>query len=124
MKKIIPAGKLPFSKGILHDLKYQMEISGQIGLDSNGKLKEGIENQTNQSLENVKKILGEVGWDFSNLVKVRIFLKNIKDYEKVNEIYSNHFSSDFPTRVALAIAELPLGALIEIDCTAAGSKIN
>ena len=124
MKKIIPAGNLPFSKGILHDLKYHMEISGQVGLGSDGKLKEGIENQTNQALENVKKILKEVGWDFSNLTKVRIFLKNMKDYEKVNELYSEHFSSDFPTRVALAVAELPLGALIEIDCTAAGSKID
>ncbi|MDA3814796.1 MAG: RidA family protein [Patescibacteria group bacterium] len=125
MKKSISASQgLPFSKAIVHDQKYSMEISGQIGLDSEGGLVEGIEGQTKQAFQNVKDILNEVDWDLSNLVKVRIFLKNIEDYDIVNEIYSRYFEKDFPTRVALAVKELPMGALIELDCNAIGDEIK
>ena len=125
VKKIIPAGaNLPFSKYIVHDDKYSMEISGQVGLNSEGKLVEGIEAQTKQTLQNIKGILGEVGWDLNNLIKVRIFLADMKDYAIVNDIYAAYFENNFPTRVALAVKGLPLGALIEMDCTAAGDEIK
>lgn len=124
-KKFLSAGaNLPFSKAVIHDQKYTMEISGQIGLNSEGKLEEGIEEQTKRALENVKEILNEVRWTFENLIKVRIFLADIKDYQKVNEIYSAYFEKDFPTRVALAVKDLPLGALIEFDCTATGDEVK
>ena len=48
----------------------------------------------------------------------------MKDYETVNEIYATYFENDFPTRVALAVKGLPLGALIEMDCTACGDEIK
>lgn len=118
----MPKG-LPFSKAIVQDCKYQMEISGQIGLDDDGKLVDGIEAQTKQTFENVKKVLAEIGWDESNLTKVRIFLTNIDDYQKVNEIYSGFFDGAYPTRVAVAVKDLPLGALVEFDCNAVGDKI-
>lgn len=124
VKKIIHApANLPFSKAIVHNQKYSMEISGQVGLNSKGKLEEGIEEQTKRTFQNVKEILEEVGWNFENLIKVRIFLADMKDYSKVNEIYSKYFEKDFPTRVALAVKDLPLGALIEMDCTASGEEI-
>ena len=56
--------------------------------------------------------------------KIRIFLADMKDYGTVNEIYATYFENDFPTRVALAVKELPLGALIEMDCTACGDEIK
>ncbi|MBC8495421.1 RidA family protein [archaeon] len=125
VKKIIRApGNLPFSKAIVHNQKYGMEISGQIGLNSEGKLDVGIEEQTKQTFQNVKDILEEVGWNFDNLIKIRIFLADMKDYGVVNEIYSTYFENDFPTRVALAVKDLPLGALIEMDCTAVGDNIK
>jgi len=126
MKKIIPsAANLPFSKAIVHNQKYVMEISGQIGLNSKtGKLEEGIEEQTKRTFQNVKDILGEVGWNFENLIKVRIFLADMKHYSTVNEIYSKYFEKDFPARVALAVKDLPLGALIEMDCTASGDNVK
>ena len=124
-KKLIRAPvNLPFSKAIVHDQKYSMEISGQIGLDSAGKLAEGIEEQTKQTFQNIKDILEEIGWNLGNLIKVRIFLTDLKYYGAVNEIYSKYFENDFPARVALAVKELPLGALIELDCTAAGDSIK
>ena len=125
VKKIIRApSNLPFSKAIVHNQKYSMEISGQIGLNSQGKLVDGIEEQTKQTFQNVKDILQEVGWDFNNLIKIRIFLTDMKNYGIVNTIYSTYFEKDFPTRVALAVKELPLGALIEMDCTACGDEMK
>ena len=48
----------------------------------------------------------------------------MKDYGTVNKIYATYFENDFPTRVALAVKDLPLGALIEMDCTASGDHIK
>ncbi len=119
VKKLVSAGNFPFSKAVIHDLKYVMEVSGQVGLDSTtGKLVEGIEKQTRQSLDNIKSILEDEGWSFENITKVRIYLLDMADYTKVNEIYKSYFSKDYPARVALAVKALPLGALIEIECTA------
>ncbi len=125
-KKIIPAAEgLPFSKAVISDSKYLMEISGQIGMDpETGKVVEGIEQQTPQAMDNVRDILEEVGWNLQNLIKVRILLTDMKDYSKVNEIYANYFEKNFPTRVAVVVKELPLGALIELDCTAVGDNIE
>ncbi len=125
-RKTIPAGgTLPFSKATIHDSKYVMEISGQVGLNPDtGKLEEGIEKQTVRTLETIKQILLEKGWNFNNLIKVRIFLVDMADYSNVNKIYAKCFSGEYPARVALAVKELPLGALIEIDCTAAGDVIK
>ena len=115
---------LPFSKAIIHNDEYTMEISGQVGLNSKtGKLEEGVENQTRTALANVEEILETSGWSLKNLIKVRIFLADMKDYDVVNKIYSEYFEEDFPTRVALSVKDLPLGALVEFDCTASGDKI-
>ena len=48
----------------------------------------------------------------------------MKDYVRMNEVYSKYFSKDYPTRIALAVKELPKGALIEIDCTATSDKLK
>ncbi len=118
-------GSLPFSKAVIHDFKHVMEISGQVGLDSEtGKLAENISIQTVMALENIKRILEQVGWGFENIVKVRIFLADMKDYAEVNEVYSKYFAGDYPSRVVLAVKALPLNALIEIECTAAGNEIK
>lgn len=132
MKKIITSDKAPSTKGfplshaILHNFEYTMEISGQIGLDPNtGKLVEGgIEAQTKQALDNIYGILSEIGWGFENIIKVRIFVTDMKDYQKVNEIYARKFTNDFPARAVLGVKELPLGARVEIECTAAGNHKN
>ena len=118
-------GPFPLSKAILYDDRYTMEVSGQIGIDAKtGKLQEGIEEQTSRALENVKKALEECGWDLSNVVKTRVYLSDMKDYAKMNEVYKIYFKADYPTRVAFAVKELPAGALVEVECTASGDKIN
>ncbi|MFH1752311.1 MAG: RidA family protein [archaeon] len=125
-KKFLPFdGPFPLSKAVISNDQYTMEISGQIGINPNTKkLEEGIVKQTEQAMELIKEILAEVGWDFNNLVKTRIFLTEMSNYQQMNEVYSRYFSSTLPTRFTLAVKELPAGALVEIDCTATGNEIQ
>tara|TARA_Y100000031_G_scaffold51766_1_gene59409 strand:+ start:145 stop:537 length:393 start_codon:yes stop_codon:yes gene_type:complete len=130
MKKIISSENAPQAKGLLsqaivYDAKYVMELSGKIGIDSKeGKLVEGgIEAETEQTLKNVGAILTEAGWDYKNIVKVRIYLTDMKNYGAVNEIYVKYFPENPPTRIAFAVKQLPLGALVEMECVAVGDKI-
>lgn len=114
----------PYSQAILHSFKYTMELSGQLGIDPDSKkLKEKLEEQTEQALDNVEAILKEVGWIWDNVVKVRVYLANMGDFGVMNEIYAKRFQSDPPARAAVAVKELPLNALIEIECTACGNTI-
>jgi len=124
-KHILFEGPFPLSKAIIHDAAYTMEISGQIGLNlDTGELEVGIEKQTEATMNIIKKILEDEGWNMDNIVKARIFLKDMKDYEKMNDIYASFFNSTYPTRFALAVKELPRNALVEIECTAVGDSIN
>ena len=113
-KEYVNSDKAPSTKGfplshaVLHDFPYTMEIFGQIGLNpETGRLVAGIENETNQALDNIGSILSEVGWDFRNIIKVR-----------------KRFEEDFPARAVIGVKELPLGANVEIECTAAGEQQN
>ncbi|NTV23140.1 MAG: RidA family protein [Nanoarchaeota archaeon] len=122
---ILPNKQPPYSKGVLHDNKYTLEVSGHVGFDpATGKLAQGIEQQTEKTLDAIKKVLAEVGWGFENITKVRIYLLDMKDYSVVNQIYARYFNGEFPSRVAVAVKQLPMDALIEIECTATGSSVK
>jgi len=93
--------------------------SGQIGIDPDaGTLVEGIENQTKQVLDNLKHVLEEAGSGLEKVVKSTVYLSDISDYSKMNEIYSQYFTDHKPARAAFAVAALPLKALIEIEMVA------
>ncbi len=95
-------------------------ISGQLGLDpENGMLPEGIEAQTTQSLKNLKTILEGCGSDFEHVVKTTIFLADIADFGKVNEIYAQYFNKEVPARSCVEVANLPKAGLVEIEAIAA-----
>ncbi len=122
MKKTIktdlaPQAIGPYSQGIMvGDILF---TSGQIGLiPDKGELAEGIEAQTTQVMENIKNILQEAGLDFSKVVKTTIFLSDIKNFNKVNEIYAKYFTDDPPARSCFEVACLPKEALIEIEVIA------
>ena len=87
-------------------------------MDSTGKMKIGIEEQTTQALENIKAILKEEQLTLKNIVKVTIFLSDITDFQSVNEIYAAYFQDPYPARSAFAVAALPLGGLVEIEVLA------
>ena len=81
-------------------------------------LPEGIEAQTEQSLKNLGAVLKEAGYDYTDVVKTLIFLADIGDFAKVNEIYSRYFDAAKPARSCVEVANIPKGALVEIECIA------
>lgn len=123
--KNAPATVGPYSQAIAHDARYRLSLSGQIGINpQDGKLVSGgVQAEAEQALRNIGAVLAEAGWDFRNVVKARVYLTDIRDYGAMNEVYARHFPQNPPARVALAVRQLPLGALVEIECDAAGDTL-
>ena len=94
--------------------------AGQIPIDpKTGNLVEGgIAAQTRQVLENLKAVLAAAGSSIDRVVKTTVFLKNMSDFQAMNEVYAEYFGGSKPARSTVAVAELPRGALIEIDLVA------
>ncbi len=108
----------PYSQAIkIGGLVY---TSGQIAIDpkTNQFLDKGIEEQTRQVLDNLKAVLVASGSSLDDVVKTTIYLTNIDDFSKVNEIYATYFSLNKPARSTVCVAKLPKGAKIEIDAIA------
>jgi 2-iminobutanoate/2-iminopropanoate deaminase len=95
-------------------------LSGQIPIDpKTGELVKGdIRKQTQQVLENIKGILESQGLGMENVVKVTIFLKDIANFNQVNEVYVTYFPSSPPARSTVEVAKLPRDADIEIEALA------
>ena len=95
--------------------------SGQIPLDPvSGEVVGGsdVQAQTKRVLENVKAVLEAAGTNFDGVVKSTIFLKNMGDFPKVNEIYGQYFKGTTPARSTIEVARLPKDVLVEIECIA------
>lgn len=94
-------------------------VSGQLPIDrATGKMPQAIEDQAAQSIENLKSILEAAGASLSTVVKTTVYLTDMGDFAKVNEVYGRYFSEPYPARVAIEISKLPLGAHVEIDAIA------
>ena len=91
--------------------------SGQIPLDpkTGALVHGGIKEQTRQALENLKAVLEAANSSLPKVVKATVFLKNIADFAAMNEIYAEYLGQAKPARSTVAVAELPRGALVEID---------
>ena len=112
-----PAAIGPYSQGIKSNAL--VFTSGQLPIDSKtGQMPDGIEAQTTQSLENVKAILEAAKTSMENVVKVLIFLKDMNDFAKMNEVYAQFFTGVFPARSCVQAARLPKDALVEIEAIA------
>jgi 2-iminobutanoate/2-iminopropanoate deaminase len=94
--------------------------SGQIPLDpTTGNLVENnIAIQTRQVMENLKAVITAAGSSLERVVKTTVFLKNISDFAAMNEVYGEYLSDAKPARSTVAVADLPRGALVEIDLIA------
>jgi len=93
--------------------------SGQVYLTKDGKLLEGtIEEQTDQVMKNLQRILQKEGLDFQNVVKTTIYTTDMSLYGKINNAYSTYFSEPYPAREMVCVKELPLGARLEISMIA------
>jgi 2-iminobutanoate/2-iminopropanoate deaminase len=94
--------------------------SGQVALDpGSGQLVEGdVRAQTRRALENLSAVLGAAGSSLAQVVKTTVFLTAMSDFAAMNEVYGEFFPGDPPARSTVAVAELPRGARVEVECIA------
>ncbi len=91
-------------------------LSGQIGLDpASMQLVEGIEQQIHQVFRNLAAVATAAGGTLADVVKLNVFLTDLGDFPRVNEIMAQYFSAPYPARAAVGVAALPRGALVEAD---------
>lgn len=108
----------PYSQAI----KYEnlIFISGQIAIDpsTNEFVNSDVATQTKIIMENIKAILEEAGINLNHVIKTTIFLKNLEDFQVVNEIYGQYFKDHKPARSTVEVSRLPKNALVEIEVIA------
>ena len=124
MKKIIHTKKAPSAIGPYNQvvlIDNMLYTSGQIAIDpKNGTLKTSdIREETKQVMENLKAILNEVDMNFSNVIKVTIFISSMDNYSEINEIYASYFNEkNAPARETVEVSRLPKSVHIEISMIA------
>lgn len=112
-----PAAIGPYSQAVkVNGFVY---CSGQIPLRPDGSQVDGnITEQTTQVLKNLRAVLQEAGSGFDKVVKVTVYLKDMKMFQEFNEVYGTFFGQHKPARATVGVNELPKGALVEIECVA------
>jgi 2-iminobutanoate/2-iminopropanoate deaminase len=122
MKKIIYTEKAPQAIGPYSQAVEKngiLYISGQIPLNQEGNMVgDNITVQTGQVMKNIDAILKEAGYTFDDVVKSTCLLKNINDFQAMNEVYGKYYTDNPPARAAYEVAALPKGALVEIETIA------
>ncbi len=123
MKKVIatseaPAAIGPYSQAIA--VGNLLFCAGQIPLDpATGELIEGdVTAQTERVIANLKGVLAANGMTLENVVKTTVFLTDLGNFAKMNEVYSRHFAAPFPARSTIQVAGLPKASQVEIEATA------
>ncbi len=116
--KEAPTAVSPFSHAMLSN--GFLYCSGQIGLNPQNMQVDGksIEEQTLQVFENVKSVLSSKGLTLADVVKVNVYLTDMANFARMNSIYAEQFGMHKPARTTVAVAGLPLGAIVEIECIA------
>ena len=122
-KEIITTDKAPKAIGPYEQaIKFAnwLYTAGQIPIDprTGDLISGGIKEQTCQVLENLKAVLEAGGSSLDRVVKATVFLKNMADFASMNEVYTDYLGQSKPARSTVAVADLPRGALVEIDLVA------
>ncbi|MDX2015208.1 MAG: RidA family protein [Myxococcaceae bacterium] len=115
-----PAAIGPYSQAVAVPAGRMVFCSGQIPLDpATGQLVEGdIQAQTERVMKNLEAVLQAAGASFGDVVRCGIFLTDLGDFAKVNEVYARSFTSNPPARATVQVSALPRGARVEIDAVA------
>ena len=112
----------PYSQALLVDRAggRTLYCSGQIPLDpGSGEIVKGdIAAQTERVMQNIEAVLAAAGMSFGNVVKTAVFLIDLADFARMNEVYGKRFTGAFPARSTVQVAALPRGARVEIEVTA------
>jgi reactive intermediate/imine deaminase len=113
----VPLSKLPFSAA--RKAGNTLYVSGQVARDAEGKdVKESVEAETRQVMENLGRILAEHGYSFDDVVSATVYLADIEDYHAMNKVYASYFKNAFPARACVGGVELVFGFKVEISCIA------
>lgn len=123
MKTIIstpkaPAAIGPYSQAVL--VNGMLFTSGVIPIDpeTNTLVQGDVETQARQAIGNLKNLIEASGSSMEKIVKTTVFIKDMNDFGKINDIYKEFFTSDFPARSCVEVARLPKDVLIEIEAIA------
>ena len=109
-----PAAIGPYSQAIRAG--NTVYLSGQLGLDpATGNLRDGIEAQTRQVLDNLQAVAAAAGGSLDDVVKLTLLLADLGDFAKVNEIMASRFTQPYPARATYQVAALPKAGRIEVD---------
>lgn len=123
MKKVISTDKAPQAIG---PYSQAIEVNGMVFtsgvipiVPATGALVEGgVEEQAKQALSNLAELLKAAGTSTDKVIKTTVFIKNMDDFGKINEIYATYFTGDYPARSCVEVARLPKDVLIEIEAIA------
>ncbi|MFO8087997.1 MAG: RidA family protein [Bacteroidales bacterium] len=123
MRKIIQTSNAPKAIGPYSQANEKdghLFISGQVPVDpQTGKVVEGgVKEQTEQVMKNIGAILKEAGYQYTDIIKCTCLLSDMKNFAAMNEVYGRYFPENPPARAAFGVVELPLKAMIEIECIA------
>lgn len=109
-----PAAIGPYSQAI--QTGNMLFTSGQIPINpATGEIPSGVEAQARQALTNVKNLIEASGGSIDNVVKTTVFIKDMNDFAKINEIYAEFFTEPYPSRSCVEVARLPKDVLLEVE---------
>jgi len=115
--KDAPAAIGPYSQAI--EANGFVYTSGQIPLMPDGTLEtRGVEHQTHQVMKNLFYVLEAAGAHFNDVIKTTVYLTDMDDFEKMNNVYAHYFGTHKPARSTIAVKTLPKNVLVEIECIA------
>ena len=109
----------PYSHAVVASGEFVF-LSGQTGQNpATGEIVTGgVEHETRQVLDNLSHVLAAAGLDFASVVKCNVFLVDMADFQAMNTVFADVIPGPFPARSTVAVAALPLGAHVEIECVA------
>lgn len=109
-----PAAIGTYSQGV--KVGETVYLAGQIGLDpATMQLANGIDAQIERVFENILAVAAEAGGSLDEVIKVTVYLTDLGNFAKVNEVMARYFSEPYPARAVVGVAALPRGALVEVD---------
>ena len=114
-----PAAIGPYSQGIVSTESKTIYVSGQLPINpETGTIPEDVAAQTRQVLQNLKAILEEAGSTMSDVLKATVYMIDMNEFAKMNEVYAEFFTEPFPARATVEVTRLAKDALVEIDAIA------
>ena len=122
MKKAISTDKAPAAIG---PYSQAIEVNGMVYTSdvipvnpATGEIPSGVEAQAEQAFSNMAALLEAAGTDMASVVKTTVFIKEMNDFAKINEIYAKYFTGTFPARSCVEVARLPKDVLLEVEAIA------